>query len=208
MSVFGGQPLQRVQGFQCLARAQGIRVDRGKRVGQRIGRERFGLLAGEQRKVVEPGGDAAGRIAARFQLGEHGFRSSQHNWRNTGQLGNRDSIASVSWAFGKFVQQDRTRLDTMVDEELVFIEGSGKRSGKAEFIAGWTGAGDKYDPITLIDRTVTPTGKDSFVVSAETTLSGESGGKRFSSRFRFSDTFRRKEGRWQAVHIQVTRIVE
>ena len=106
------------------------------------------------------------------------------------------------------LQQDRTRLDTMVDDELVFIEGSGKRSGKAEFIAGWTGAGDKYDPITLIDRTVTPTGKDSFVVSAETTLSGESGGKRFSSRFRFSDTFRRKEGRWQAVHIQVTRIVE
>ena len=106
------------------------------------------------------------------------------------------------------LQQNRPMLETMIDDELVFIEGSGKRSGKAEFIAGWTGAGDKYDPITLIDRTVTPTGKDSFVVSAETTLSGISGGKPFSSRFRFSDTFRRKDGRWQAVHIQVTRIVE
>jgi ketosteroid isomerase-like protein len=106
------------------------------------------------------------------------------------------------------LQQDRALLETMTDDELVFIEGSGKRSGKVEFIAGWTGAGDQYDPITLIDRTVTPTGKDSFVVSAETTLSGTSGGKPFSSRFRFSDTFRRKDGRWQAVHIQVTRIVE
>ena len=106
------------------------------------------------------------------------------------------------------LQQDRARLEIMVDDELVFIEASGKRSGKAEFIAGWTGAGDKYDPITLVDRTVTPTGKNGFVVSAETTLTGESGGKRFSSRFRFSDTFRRKDGRWQAVHIQVTRIVE
>ena len=106
------------------------------------------------------------------------------------------------------LQQDRALLETMIDDELVFIEGSGKRSGKAEFIAGWTGAGDRYDPISLIDRTVTPTGKDSFVVSAETTLSGISGGKPFSRRFRFSDTFRRKDGRWQAVHIQVTRIVE
>ena len=106
------------------------------------------------------------------------------------------------------LQQDRAKLEIMVDDELVFIEASGKRSGKAEFIAGWTGAGDKYDPITLVDRTVTPTGKNGFVVSAETTLTGESGGKRFSSRFRFSDTFRRKDGRWQAVHIQVTRIVE
>lgn len=106
------------------------------------------------------------------------------------------------------LQQDRALLEKMVDDELVFIEGSGKRSGKAEFIAGWTGAGDRYDPITLIDRTVTPTGNDSFVVSAETTLTGISGGQPFSSRFRFSDTFRRKDGRWQAVHIQVTRIVE
>ncbi len=106
------------------------------------------------------------------------------------------------------LRQDRALLETMIDDELVFIEGSGKRSGKAEFIAGWTGAGDRYDTISLIDRTVTSTGKDSFVVSAETALSGISGGKPFSSRFRFSDTFRRKDGRWQAVHIQVTRIVE
>ena len=106
------------------------------------------------------------------------------------------------------LQQDRALLETMTDDELVFIEGSGKRSGKAEFIAGWTGTGDRYDPISLIDRTVTSTSENSFVVSAETTLSGISGGKPFSSRFRFSDTFRRKDGRWQAVHIQVTRIVE
>lgn len=106
------------------------------------------------------------------------------------------------------LQQDRVLMETMVDDELVFIEGTGKRSGKAEFIAGWTGAGDRYDPITLVDRTITPTSKNSFVVSAETTLSGVSGGQSFSSRFRFSDTFRRKDGRWQAVHIQVTRIME
>lgn len=102
--------------------------------------------------------------------------------------------------------QDRQALEAMVDDGLIFIEGSGKRSGKKDFIDGWTDGGTTYNPIKLIDRTVTPLSADSFVVSAETTLSGASGGKDFSSRFRFSDSFRRHNGRWQAVHIQVTRI--
>lgn len=102
--------------------------------------------------------------------------------------------------------QNRPALEAMVDDRLVFIESSGKRSGKREFIEGWMGAGVKYEPITLIDRVMTPLGSDAFTVSAETTLSGSSGGKPFSSRFRFSDTFRRQDGHWRAVHIQVTRI--
>jgi hypothetical protein len=68
------------------------------------------------------------------------------------------------------------------------------------------GPDDRYSPITLIDRKLTPLSEDSFVTSAETTLSGTSGGKPFSAHFRFSDTFRRVGGTWKAVHIQVTRI--
>jgi hypothetical protein len=102
--------------------------------------------------------------------------------------------------------KDRRAMERMVDDELVFIEGSGKRTGKREFIDGWMGPDDRYDPIVLVDRTLTPLGPDAFVVSAETTLTGTSGGKRFTSRFRFSDTFRRTGGRWRAVHIQVTRL--
>jgi hypothetical protein len=102
--------------------------------------------------------------------------------------------------------QDRARMDAMIDEGLVYIDGSGKQHGKAEFIDGWMGAGDRYNPIVLIDRTMTPLGRDSFVTSAETTLTGTSAGKPFSSHFRFSDRFRRVGGKWKAVHIQVTRI--
>lgn len=102
--------------------------------------------------------------------------------------------------------KDGPALERMVADELVFIDGSGKRQGKPAFIAGWTAPGDSYDPITLVDRVVVPMGPDAGVVSAETVLSGVSGGKRFSSRFRFSDTFRRVQGQWRAVHIQVTRI--
>lgn len=101
--------------------------------------------------------------------------------------------------------QDRAALERMVDDDLVFIQSSGERAGKKVFIDGWTTSGDSYDPVTLTDRVIVRLGPDAFMVSAATTLSGTSGGKRFSSRFRFTDTFRRVAGQWRAIHIQVTR---
>jgi hypothetical protein len=116
-------------------------------------------------------------------------------------------MAAVSDAFDRAqLTQDSVKLDVMVDDELVFIDGAGKRQGKREFIEGWVSPADKYGPIVLIDRKMTPLSQDSFVTSAETTLTGTSSGKAFSSHFRFSDTFRRVGGTWKAVHIQVTRI--
>ena len=102
--------------------------------------------------------------------------------------------------------KDAAAMGRMIDDGLVFIDGGGKRQGKAEFIAGWTVEGDRYDPIVLVDRRFTPLGRDAFVTTSETTLSGVSGGERFASHFRFSDTFRKVGGKWRAVHIQVTRI--
>jgi ketosteroid isomerase-like protein len=106
------------------------------------------------------------------------------------------------------LEQDRPALERMVDDELVFITSAGERQGKEEFIAGWTTPGDTFEPITLVDRVVTPLGRDAGVVSAETTLRGISGGEPFVSKFRFSDTFVREGDGWRAIHIQVSRIPE
>lgn len=100
--------------------------------------------------------------------------------------------------------QDTMALDAMVADDLVFIGSSGKREGKAEFLAIWADSDDRFDPIVLIDRRVVRLGPDAAVVNAETTLGGVSGGQRFASRIRFADTFRRTDGKWRAVHIQVT----
>lgn len=102
--------------------------------------------------------------------------------------------------------KDRAALERMVLDNLLFVDGSGKRLGKKEFIAGWTAPGDRFDPITLIDRTVTPLGRDAAVVGAEVNLCGTSDGARFCSRIRFADTFVRIGGRWRVAHIQVTRV--
>ena len=102
--------------------------------------------------------------------------------------------------------KDGAALDAMVDPGLVFIDGSGRRQDKQAFVAGWTAPEDRFDPIVLQDRLVVMLGPDAGVVSAETTLRGTSGGKPFASHFRYSDTFRREDGKWRAVQIQVTRM--
>lgn len=104
------------------------------------------------------------------------------------------------------IAKDRAALDRMVLDELVLVDGSGKRLGKKQFIDGWTAAADKFDPITLIDRTVTPLGRYAAVVGAEVNLCGTSAGTRFCSRIRFADTFVLVDGVWKVAHIQVTPI--
>jgi ketosteroid isomerase-like protein len=104
------------------------------------------------------------------------------------------------------IAQDRPALERMVADDLVFIDGSGQRYGKAFFIDGWTGPGDDYDPVVLRDRVVVPLGPDAGLASAEAVLTGRSAGKPFRARIRFTDIFRRSGDTWQAVHIQVTRM--
>lgn len=119
----------------------------------------------------------------------------------------RASVVAFSDAFDRAqLGKDAAALDRMVSDDLIFIDGSGARKDKKAFIAGWTGAGDRYRPIKLVDRTFTRLGADAWIVGAEVTLKGVSNNKPFSSRFRFADTFSRTSGRWRAVHIQVTRI--
>lgn len=116
-------------------------------------------------------------------------------------------LLAVADAFDRAqLAQDRATLERMVDDGLIFIQSSGERTGKNAFIDGWTAPGDSYDPVKLSDRVVIRLGADAFMVSASAVLSGTSGGKRFSSSFRFTDTFRRIAGEWRAVHIQVTRV--
>jgi ketosteroid isomerase-like protein len=119
----------------------------------------------------------------------------------------KGSIVAMADAFDRAqLTQDAATLNRMIADDLVFIDGSGVRRDKKAFISGWTGKDDRYTPIVLVDRTFTRAGATTWIVGAEVTLKGVSAGQAFSSRFRFADTFRRTNGCWQAVHIQVTRI--
>jgi ketosteroid isomerase-like protein len=119
----------------------------------------------------------------------------------------QSSILAAADAFDRAqLTKDRAAMERFLLDDLVFIDGSGKRLGKKEFIAGWMSPGDSYDAIKLIDRTVTPLGRDAAVVGAEVNLCGTSAGAHFCSHIRYADTFVRIGGRWRVAHVQVTRI--
>ena len=121
----------------------------------------------------------------------------------------RASIVEAADLFDRIqLDQDAAAMERMILDDFIFIDGSGKRFGKADFIAGWVAPGDDYDPITLIDRTITPLGRDAAVVGAETSLCGTSDGVRFCRKMRFADTFVRVKGEWRVAHVQVTRIAD
>lgn len=125
----------------------------------------------------------------------------------TAAAADNSSIIAAADAFDRAqINKDGAAIGRIVLDDLIFIDSSGKRLGKKEFIDGWTVPGDSFDPITLIDRTVTPLGRGAAVVGAEVNLCGSSDGTPFCSRIRFADTFVRIDGRWRVAHIQVTRI--
>ncbi len=87
-ALLGGQPLERVERLERVARAQRVGIDGLERLGQRIGRL-LGLGRGEQRQIVEPGRDPAGRVAAGSSLPSTDFA------RATTRGGNPASLATA-----------------------------------------------------------------------------------------------------------------
>lgn len=117
------------------------------------------------------------------------------------------TLREVGDAFDRAqIAKDGAALQTLVADDLIFIDGDGARSGKKAFIDGWIDPAVTFEPIDIQDRQFVPLGPDAGIVGGEVVLRGSAGGSAFASHIRFSDTFRRKDGTWQATHIQVTRV--
>lgn len=116
------------------------------------------------------------------------------------QIGDRFDAAQIG--------KDTAALETLVADDLVFVGSDGQRQDKRGFIAGYADPAVTFDPIAIKDRIFIPLGPDSGIVGGDVVLSGTSDGQPFASRIRFSDTFRRIDGEWKAVHIQSTRVQE
>lgn len=104
------------------------------------------------------------------------------------------------------IEGDRAMLDAMTADDVILVGGNGMRQNKADFIAGWTDSNVRFQPITVTDRYFMPLGPDAGVVGGDVILRGTISGRPFTTRLRFSDTFRRIDGVWRAVHIQATRV--
>ncbi|WP_129791421.1 nuclear transport factor 2 family protein [Sphingosinicella sp. CPCC 101087] len=138
--------------------------------------------------------------AALVGLGMPAFAQSAPSQEAMRELADRFDRAQLG--------KDLETLEAMVAEDLVFVGSDGRRQGRSEFIAGWMDPQVTFEPVTITDRYFLPLAPDVAVVGGEAVLRGTAGGQAFSSRIRFSDTFRRIAGEWKAVHIQATRVPE
>jgi hypothetical protein len=99
---------------------------------------------------------------------------------------------------------DKAALDRFVADDFVIVRGSGRRGGKADFIAGWMTPGVTFEPLQILDPVFVPLGPTAAIVGGRVELKGAENGKPFVERFHFSDVFQWRDGRWQVVFVQVT----
>lgn len=114
-------------------------------------------------------------------------------------------VTSRSFDDAQF-RKDSNAIRRMVDPALVYISGSGRIGGAAEFLAAFSDPGVRFGTFRLDGRRVLKLSRDVGVVTGEGIITGTDRGVRFRDHFRFSDTFALRAGRWRPVYIQVTRL--
>jgi hypothetical protein len=104
--------------------------------------------------------------------------------------------------------QDRAALERLIADDLILIGSDGTRQNKRQFIDGFVAPGLHFEMATPTDRYFIPLGPDAGIAGGDIVLRGTSDGTPFATRLRFSDTFRRINGEWLAVHVEATRVPE
>jgi hypothetical protein len=115
-------------------------------------------------------------------------------------------LVSASAEFDKAqITSDGVTLARILGDELMLIAGSGRLESKADFIKDFTAPGFKLDPFTILEPVHKLNGNIA-ILGGVVQFKGMEDGKPFSQRIRFSDFWEKRNGRWQVVYIQVTRL--
>ena len=101
-------------------------------------------------------------------------------------------------------KKDVATLNSILADDIIIIYGDGTRATKSEDIAS-IGVDEQIESSTLDDFQVRVY-KDTAVVMSRLTSSGVRHGKKFNAQFQYIDVYRRRDGRWQCVITQNTRI--
>jgi uncharacterized protein (TIGR02246 family) len=103
------------------------------------------------------------------------------------------------------IESDKAVLERILGDELFLIGGSGKVETKNDFVRDFTAPGFKLDPFT-ISEVVQKVRGNYAILGGVVLFKGTDGGKPFAQRIRFSDHWEKRNGKWQVVYIQVTRL--
>lgn len=100
---------------------------------------------------------------------------------------------------------DGELLKRLLADDYVLVNSRALVEDKADFIHDYTAPGFRLEPYTVEDEVVRswPGGA---VLGGLVTLQGTSEGKPFKVRLRFADIWREKDGTWQVIFTQATRV--
>jgi ketosteroid isomerase-like protein len=104
------------------------------------------------------------------------------------------------------LRKDRAALEQYLARDMVFVRGSGKLSGRDDFLATFTAPDLELAPYVITNPVFVPLGDHAALVGGEAIMSGKEKGEPFTEHFRYADIFAWRDGRWQCVYAQVTMI--
>jgi ketosteroid isomerase-like protein len=103
------------------------------------------------------------------------------------------------------VAKDRDAVANNMAEDFRIIDGYGNVDGKQEFLADILDPRLRIDPYTVEEFEVRLYG-DTALLSGRTHMTGAFDGQPFESNYRYIDIYVRRDGAWQIVSVQITRL--
>jgi ketosteroid isomerase-like protein len=96
-------------------------------------------------------------------------------------------------------------LERMTSDDYTFITLRGELRSKAEIVKGFADGTFKYESREISDLNIRVYG-NTAVVTGRSTQKGTENQKDYSGSYRFTRVYIKKDGRWQTVALQATRI--
>ncbi|MFO1340532.1 MAG: nuclear transport factor 2 family protein [Burkholderiaceae bacterium] len=103
------------------------------------------------------------------------------------------------------VRKDRAAVEANMADDFRQIDGDGDVEDKASFLEGILSPKLVIHPYTVEDFDVRLYG-DVALLSGRTRITGAYDGKPWSSHYRYVDVYARRNGRWQVVNVQISRV--
>jgi hypothetical protein len=117
----------------------------------------------------------------------------------------RDEVLAVSRAFDDAQRRQSVEdIEHYLAPDFRIIYSSGRVGDRAAFVAGFTSPTMRITELFVEEPFYLDLGRDAAVVGGIGVIRGTESGATFEERFRFADTFARRDGRLVAVYVQVT----
>jgi uncharacterized protein DUF4440 len=117
-----------------------------------------------------------------------------------------DDLASAAADYDRAqVKGDRTLLNRLLADDYHLVNGGGQVESKEQFVAESTDPAFRLEPF-VVENPIESVWTNSAVLAGEVHLKGQDHGKPFTAHFRFADVWRKRDGVWQVVFTEVTRL--